>query len=203
MRHNFLERYSRLHSPVHHWPAGVKMALACLLVLLVVLTPLAMRWLFVGVASGLVVVALATRIPLGYLGKRLLLVEPFVFGLAVLTLLQPGGWVVFLGIIIKSTLCLFTMVLLASSTPFAELVQVLRRVRVPTLLVTTVALLYRYLFVLLDEMERMTRARHSRTFSRHRWRTWKTLASVIGQLFVRSTERAERIYAAMCARGWK
>ena len=179
------------------------MALACLLVLLVVLTPLAMRWLFVGVASGLVVVALATRIPLGYLGKRLLLVEPFVFGLAVLTLLQPGGWVVFLGIIIKSTLCLFTMVLLASSTPFAELVQVLRRVRVPTLLVTTVALLYRYLFVLLDEMERMTRARHSRTFSRHRWRTWKTLASVIGQLFVRSTERAERIYAAMCARGWK
>jgi len=66
-----------------------------------------------------------------------------------------------------------------------------------------VALLYRYLFVLLDEMERMNRARHSRTFTQHRWRTWKNLASVIGQLFVRSTERAERIYAAMCARGWK
>ena len=27
--------------------------------------------------------------------------------------------------------------------------------------------------------------------------------AVIGRLFVRSTERAERIHAAMCARGWK
>ena len=203
MRHDFLDRYSRLPSPVHRWPAGLKLVSALIFVIVIVLTPLALRWVFVGVAIGLVVVALATRIPLGYLGNRLLLVEPFVFGLAVLTLLQPGGWAIFLGIVLKSTLCLMTMVLLASSTPVAELVRVLRRVRVPTLLVTTVALLYRYLFVLLDEMERMNRARHSRTFTRHRWRTWKNLASVIGQLFVRSTERAERIYAAMCARGWK
>ena len=147
--------------------------------------------------------SIISGIPLSYLAQRLLLVEPFVLGLAVLTLLQPGGWMVFLGIVVKSTLCLLAMVLLASTTPFAELVQVLRRLRVPALLVTTVALLYRYLFVLSDEIERMNRARHSRTFIRHRWRTWQTLASVIGQLFVRSTERAERIYAAMCARGWR
>jgi energy-coupling factor transporter transmembrane protein EcfT len=28
-------------------------------------------------------------------------------------------------------------------------------------------------------------------------------AEVIGRLFVRASERAERIYLAMCARGWK
>jgi energy-coupling factor transporter transmembrane protein EcfT len=32
---------------------------------------------------------------------------------------------------------------------------------------------------------------------------WRLLATVIGQLFVHTTERAERIYMAMCARGWK
>ena len=203
MRHDFLDRYNRLDSPAHRLPAEVKLAVALLLVVFLVLTPLTARWLFVAVAGGLVSVALAARIPLGYLGKRLLLVEPFVLGMAALTLLQPGGWAVFFGILVKSSLCLLTMVLLANTTPFAELLRVLRRVRIPALLVTTLALLYRYLFVLVDEAERMSRARHSRTFTRQRWRIWKTLAGVISQLFVRSTERAERIYAAMCARGWK
>jgi energy-coupling factor transporter transmembrane protein EcfT len=49
----------------------------------------------------------------------------------------------------------------------------------------------------------MVRARRSRTFSRDRASVWRSSASVIAQLFVRSSERAERIYAAMCARGWK
>jgi cobalt/nickel transport system permease protein len=63
--------------------------------------------------------------------------------------------------------------------------------------------MYRYLFVLIDEGERLSRARMSRTFSTNRVRKWQALGSLIGQLFVRSTERAERIYAAMTARGWR
>jgi cobalt/nickel transport system permease protein len=63
--------------------------------------------------------------------------------------------------------------------------------------------MYRYLFVLVDEAERMQRARRSRTFTRLRTHAWESRASLVGQLFVRSTERAERIYAAMCARGWR
>jgi cobalt/nickel transport system permease protein len=55
----------------------------------------------------------------------------------------------------------------------------------------------------MDEAERMQRARASRTFTKRRFALWKVLGTVMGQLFVRSTERAERIYAAMCARGWK
>ena len=203
MRHDFLDRYSRLESPVHRLPAGIKLGAALLLVLLIALAPLPAHWFFVTVAAGLLGTALAARIPFGYLGKRLLLIEPFVLGMAALTLLQPGGRAVFAGIVVRSTLCLVTMVLLANTTPFTELLRLLRRARMPTLLVTTLALMYRYLFVLMDETERMNRARHSRTFTRRRWRVWKNLASVIGQLFVRSTERAEQIYAAMCARGWK
>jgi energy-coupling factor transporter transmembrane protein EcfT len=49
----------------------------------------------------------------------------------------------------------------------------------------------------------MQRARASRTYSRKRRLAWHTLTTIVGQLFIRSTERAERIYLAMCARGWK
>ena len=49
----------------------------------------------------------------------------------------------------------------------------------------------------------MERARASRTFSGQRRVAWGNIAAVIGQLFIRSADRAERIYLAMCARGWK
>jgi len=200
MRHDFLDSHSRLDSPVHRLPAGIKLASALLFVFLLVLAPLPAC---VPIAAVLVVVALLSRLPASFLVKRLLLLEPFVLGVAVLTLFQPHGIEVFAAIVARSTLCLFTMLLLSSTTPFAELLCVLKRMRVPALLVTTLALMYRYLFVLMDEGERMQRARACRTFERRRWHGWKALGTVAGQLFVRSTERAERIYAAMLARGWK
>jgi cobalt/nickel transport system permease protein len=80
---------------------------------------------------------------------------------------------------------------------------VLRRLRLPKLLVTTLALMYRYLFLLTDEAQRMQRARAARTFRVDRARSWRAAATMVAQLFVRSTERAERIYAAMLARGWR
>jgi energy-coupling factor transporter transmembrane protein EcfT len=49
----------------------------------------------------------------------------------------------------------------------------------------------------------MQRARASRTFSRSHRLAWRNLTTIIGQLFIRSAERAERIYLAMCSRGWK
>ena len=81
--------------------------------------------------------------------------------------------------------------------------RVLKAARVPGLLITTLALMHRYLFVLMEEAERMRRARASRTFTRQRGVRWQTLSTVVSQLFVRASERAERIYDAMCARGWK
>jgi cobalt/nickel transport system permease protein len=132
-----------------------------------------------------------------------LLLEPLVLGVAVLTLLRPNGWPVFLGIMMKSTLSLFAMILLSNTTPFTDLLAVLRRIHVPHILITILALMYRYLFVLIDEAERMRRARESRSPGAGRSSRWVAHAGLIGQLFVRSSERAERIYAAMSARGWE
>jgi cobalt/nickel transport system permease protein len=203
MRHDFLDRHSRLDSPVHRLPAAVKLAVALGLVIGTVLVPVSFTAWYLFLAGFLAGLAWATRIPPGFLIRRLVILEPFVLGVALLALFQPEGARIFVVLVGRSTLCLFTMILLSNTTPFAELLAVLRRARVPALLITTLALMYRYLFVLVDELERMKRARASRTFTKRRGHAWKTPATVVGQLFIRSTERAERIYAAMCARGWR
>jgi cobalt/nickel transport system permease protein len=203
MRHDFLDRYSRRDSPIHRLRAAVKLVVALVVVVCVLLLPPSRPILLGAAAACALVVAALSRIPWGFFVRRLIVLEPFVLGVALLALFQPGGWPLFLFLVAKCTLCLLVMVLLSSTTRFSDLLRVLRAARMPALLVTTLSLMYRYLFVLADEAQRMKRARTSRTFAPRRTRAWHTLATVVSQLFVRSSERAERIYAAMCARGWR
>lgn len=203
MRHDFLDRYSRLGSPIHRLPTIVKLFGALGVVAASVSVSFTHIWFFIVVAVVLLVLSALTSIPWRFILGRLILLEPFALGIALMALLQENGGMVFLSILVKSTLCLLTAILLSNTTPFASLLQTMKRLGVPRLLVTILALLYRYLFVLIDEAERLNRARASRTFTTSRRKKWHMLASLIGQLFVRSTERAERIYAAMTARGWK
>ena len=203
MRHDFLDQYSRLTSPIHRLPTVAKMLGTLAIVGSTVAVSFSHLWFFITVAGVLLLISAVSAIPWKFIFGRLILLEPFALGIALMALLQENGGTVFLSILMKSTLCLFTVILLSNTTPFSSLLQTLKRFGTPQLLVTTLALMYRYLFVLIDEAERLSRARASRTFSMNRAKRWHTLASLIGQLFVRSTERAERIYSAMTARGWK
>jgi cobalt/nickel transport system permease protein len=198
-----LNPYRHRNSVMHRLPPALKLASALAFILAVVFAP-GSPWGAYGVAgAALLLVALISQVPSLHLLKRLVLVEPFVLGIALLSLFQPEGWRVFLVILAKSTLCLFCMVLLAATTRFTDVLRVLWRLRAPPLLVTNLALTHRYLSVLFEEMARMKRARRSRTFLTDRWALWRASASVVAHLFVRTSERAERVYAAMCARGWK
>lgn len=188
---------------MHRLPAGLKLAAGLALVLVTVTIPGAGWGWNIAMAITLVVVVMISRVPVGFVFRRLLLLEPFVLGVSLLAVLQPNGLHVFTTLVIKSTLCLLTMIVVSGTTPFVDLLRVLRRLRVPAILVTTLALLYRYLFVLVDEAQRIETARASRTLAPSRRRTWRLLGSALGMLFVRSSERAERIYAAMLARGWR
>ncbi len=203
MRHDFLDRYSRLSSPVHRLPAGGKLAGAISLVLIIVGIPNGEIWLSVVPAVLLLAVAVLSGIPAAFLVRRIIFFEPFVVGIAILNLFRPGGEATVVAIFVKSTLSLSAMILLANTTPFHALIRVFRAAGFPPLFVTVLALMYRYLFVLVDEGERMIRARSSRTFDPGRVRLWRSVSSVIVQLFLRSSERAERVFSAMTARGWK
>jgi len=202
MRGEPFDRWSYADSRIHRLPAALKLAVALATVIVTVVLPVS-RWDgFVVIALLLIGVAAASRVPARFILRRLVTLEPLALGVAGLAMFQPHGGRIFATMVAKTTLCLLTMILLSSTTPFSALLGVMKRARVPDILVSTLALMYRYLFVLADEAQRMRRARASRTFQPGRWWTWRALGTVIAQLFVRSTERAERIYAAMIARGW-
>lgn len=204
--HGYFDPYSRAQSPVHNLPAGVKLFAALALVVAVVTVPVAAltaATFFPAVALLLIGVAGMSFVPPSFLLKRLAQMEPVILAAGLLALFQPGGGRIFATLLLRTTLCLSTMLLLANTTPFPDLLVVLRRLRVPAIFVTTLALTYRYLYVLVDESQRMRRARASRTFTPSRRTAWVQLAATLGHLFVRTGDRAERIYLAMCSRGWK
>lgn len=201
MQRSYLDRYSRLRSPVHALPPAIKLVWSAALVLIVLLFP---RWpVFLAVLGILVILAALSRIPPLFLVRRMALLEPVIVILAAANLFRPDGWEAFGLTLTRSTLALFVMVLFANVTPFDEALEILRRLRLPPTFITVLALLYRYLFVLIDEADRMQRARMARTVDRRRRHIWPLLGTIIGELFVRSTERAERIHNAMQARGWR
>ena len=202
MHSHFSDTYSHLESPIHRLPASFKVAAALLIVITLVIAPPS-PITFCVAGFFLIMVAAASNVPGIFIVKRLIFLEPFVLGVAVLTLFQPHGGIKFLIVTTRSTLCIATLVLLSNTTAFSDILDVLKRAKVPGLMITTIALMYRYLFVLKDESARMRSARACRTFTRSHRHRWHTLATVLGQLFVRSVARAERIYSAMCARGWK
>jgi cobalt/nickel transport system permease protein len=79
----------------------------------------------------------------------------------------------------------------------------LQDLKMPKVMVMIISFTYRYLFVLTEEIFRMRRARDSRSFGNlGRKSQIRTVGNIIGALFVRSYDRAERVYAAMVSRGF-
>lgn len=184
-------------------PARLKLLAAITVVTGIALLPRRPDLLYLIPAALVAVLWPLCRMPIGYALRRLCIVEFFIAGIAVLSLLTPSARPVILSALIKSNLCVLVMLQLTWTTPFQDILQELRGLRLPGVMLTTLALMYRYLPVLAEESRRMQRARASRTFSRRRGLAWQSLSTIVGQLFIRSADRAERIYLAMCARGWK
>lgn len=114
----------------------------------------------------------------------------------------------FISVLLKSWASVTAAVVLTATTPPLKLLEALRSLRVPAVLVAIVMLMYRYLFVLVEEAQSMMRARAARSAAIGRksggslvWRA-KSAGSMAGSLFIRTLDRSERIYMAMVARGY-
>lgn len=114
----------------------------------------------------------------------------------------------FLSVLVKSWVSVTAAVILTSTTPALGLLSALRSLKLPEILVAVVMLMYRYLFVLVEEAQRMLRARAARSATLGSgsggslvWRA-RSAGGMAGSLFVRTLDRSERIYMAMLARGY-
>jgi cobalt/nickel transport system permease protein len=112
-----------------------------------------------------------------------------------------GGWISFFSILLKFFLTMCSALLLISTTSFPRICHALRKLGIPAVFISQLLFLYRYIFVLIEETLRMVRARDLRSFGK-RGQGMKVFINLIGTLFMRTIERAERIYYAMLSRGF-
>jgi cobalt/nickel transport system permease protein len=153
------------------------------------------------------------RIPLKTMGLKILSVSPFAIAIGIANPFIDrqivmnigsfgisGGTLSFISILIKFILTVGTALTLVATTGFETMCAGLIRLRIPRVFAVQLLFMYRYIFVLFDEALRMIRAHSLRSF-----RTYpdiKIIGLLIGQLLLRSLNRAERIHNAMVSRGF-
>ncbi len=227
MNAHAFDQYQAGSSRLHRLDPRIKLVLAVAYILSNALLPdgswpaFAFAWLVLMIANDL------SQLGLGFTFKRSFVALPFAL-VAVSAIFSPIGeplaeWrlgfitliptdfglIRFFSILVRSWLSVQMAILLVATTQFPDLIHALEHLRVPKSLTTIVAFLYRYLFVLVDEVYRLLRARDARSAGlpgqKHGgsllWRA-RVTGSMAGQLFLRSYERSERIYNAMVSRGY-
>ncbi len=155
------------------------------------------------------------EIPFGRSLRRLWVVLPF---LALVGIANPfldrevlfraagiavtGGWISFAVLLGRGAVIVFSTYLLAVTTPMEEICAALRMLRVPKILVTQMLLMFRYLFLLMEEAQRMSAAYRLRAPGQIgiSVRAWGSFA---GNLLLRSADRAQTVYESMRLRGFE
>lgn len=112
---------------------------------------------------------------------------------------SAAGLLSFAMILGRTFLCVAAVMILIAVTPFTDLMDALRRMHVPSVIADLLEMLYRYLSVLFEEAELMLTAFRLRSGGRMLPEI-SEYAPLISQLFLRSADRAERIYDAMKCR---
>ncbi|MDA0169106.1 energy-coupling factor transporter transmembrane protein EcfT [Solirubrobacter taibaiensis] len=102
----------------------------------------------------------------------------------------------------KALIGTFSAVLLGATTSFPDVLHALERLRAPRLLVLIAAFMYRYLFTIVDEVQRMRAALAARGYRPRHALQIAALGRVATALFLRTYERGERVHLAMLARGF-
>ncbi len=216
MKHDFIDKYSHRDSPVHRIDPRVKVL--CVLAFIVLVTTSMNVYSLIAslVIFGIILVAAHVPVPWGY--SRALIVVPFAGAFALVkaftvpgTVIASWGWlsvttqglIIAVNLLLRSYVCVLSIVLLTSTTPFSTLLASLERLHVPPLITSMLSFTYRYIFVFVDEGERLERAKTSRCIEGATYPLrLRASARTIGMVFIRAYERGERIYRSMLARGF-
>jgi len=153
-------------------------------------------------------------IPPGYIFKKVLIASPFALAVGIFNpwfdsepLIQvggvsvSGGWLSFLSILIRFSLTVSAALTLLACTGIQRLCDGMGRMGIPRVFVVQVQLLYRYLFVVVEEGARLWRGVAMRA-GPHPRIPLRTYGALVGHLLLRSLDRAQRVYQAMAARGY-
>ncbi|MFO7295805.1 MAG: cobalt ECF transporter T component CbiQ [Caldicoprobacter sp.] len=153
------------------------------------------------------------EIPVVPVLKRVLLVQPLIIGIGILNplfdtyIVMLGniaisrGWLTFLSILIKSSLVVMVSILLVATTGMDRVAVALRMLKIPKVFVLQLLLMYRYIWLLIEEGFRMAQA-YSLRAPGQKGIKMNDLGSFLGQMLLRAFDRAQRVYQAMNLRGF-
>lgn len=131
--------------------------------------------------------------------------NPFLDRTAVLQLggfTVTGGMVSMITLMCKGVLAVLASYLLIVTTTIEKLCYALRLLHLPKVFVTQILLIYRYVGLLMREVERMHQAYALRA-PRQKGIHIRAWGSLTGLLLLRSMERADTVYESMCLRGYQ
>ena len=103
-------------------------------------------------------------------------------------------------LIVRSFLCVAAVLILTAVTPFSQITDCLRKAHIPEEIVTLLEMVYRFAAVLIGEAADIITAFRLRSCGRN-WPAVGEFIPLVGQLFLRSADRAERVFQAMQCRG--
>lgn len=89
---------------------------------------------------------------------------------------------------------------LALTTPMTELFSIFERLKVPTVIVEITMLMYRYIFVFLDEAINMYHSQETRLGYSSMKRAYNSMGMLASNLFIKTWVKGEQIYVAMESR---
>ncbi len=211
-----IDRYAHVESSIQRWDPRFK--LLTLFILIFVLASLRTIPLTVVGAMLSVGLLLVSRIPLGFAFSGLKWVILFLLPFfVILPVTYPGTEAHFMGIpfapegmrlamliVLKSFSIVIVALVIFGSRRFDVSMVALHRLRCPQLIVQMMLFTYRYIFLFMDEMQRLDTAMKARGFvKKPNLYTLKVMGGFIGTLLIRSFERTERIYKAMLSKGYQ
>lgn len=118
------------------------------------------------------------------------------------TVTITGGVISMVTLMMKGVFSLMAAFLLAATTSMDSLCAALRKLHVPSLLPTLLLLTYRYIALMIGEVSVMTQAYRLRAPGQKGLHI-SAWGSFLGQLLLRSMDRAEDIYSSMQLRGFQ
>lgn len=150
-----------------------------------------------------IVIYILARIRISTCFYKLRIIMPFILMVGVFNPIIEGetGLVSMFTLMIKGVLSLMMSFIFVATTPIDSLCNSLRRVHFPKFLVTLLLLTYRYLGVLTHEISIMSDAYHLRA-PKQKGIAPKAWGSFLGQLLLRSMDKAQEIYNSMMLRGY-
>jgi len=204
MKHSFWDHYSGLDSPVHRLSPVIKILFVISLVVFLSAIPEYGLSLFsMPVLLFLLIILAVSKVPVVHVVKRTLVILPLILPVIVLnSFFMEAGLKHSLILSVRSFLSIFSLVLLVSVTSFSDIMKTLSRLHFPQIVIMILSFMYRYFFLLTGEMEKMVRAVKMRSGGAHGFEIVRIYSQILGILFIKSYERAERVYQAMLMRGY-